>query len=246
MILAPSPMRPDELSIATITWARDPSEEALLRQSLVALAAFEVPCTVADARSPAPFLEFVDALPYMRVAPVERPGLVPQVKAALRGAADRGTPFILYTEPDKLPFFDRSLASFVERLPTDAALGTALVARSARSFATFPAIQQRTERAINDLCAYLIGQPGDYSYGPFVLNRLLVPLIEQIPDELGWGWRHFTFGIARRLNLRVLHICDDLECPPEQRDEPETERAHRLRQLSQNVEGLRLSLLHSL
>ena len=145
-------MRPDELSIATITWARDPSEEALLRRSLVALAAFEVPCTVADARSPGPFVEFVDALPHMRVAPVERPRLVPQVKAALRGAADRGTPFILYTEPDKLPFFERALASFVDRIPADAALGTVLAARSPRSFATFPVIQQRTERAINDLC----------------------------------------------------------------------------------------------
>ena len=236
----------NELSIATITWARDPAEEALLRQSLVSLAAFDVPCTVADARSPAPFVEFVGALPHMRLAAVERPGLVPQVKAALRSAADRGTPFILYTESDKLPFFERSLASFVEHVPADAALGTALAARSARSFATYPSIQQRTERTINDLCAYVIGQTGDYSYGPFVLNRLLVPLIEQIPDDLGWGWRHFTFGIARRLNLRILHICDDLECPPEQREEAETERAHRLRQLSQNVEGLRLSLIETL
>lgn len=246
MIRSRSRMRSDELSIATITWARDPSEEALLRQSLVALAAFEVPCTVADARSPAPFLEFVDALPHMRVASVVRPGLVAQVKAAVRGAADRGTPFILYTEPDKLPFFERSLASFVDRVPADAALGTALPARSPRSFATFPAIQQRTERAINDLCGYVIGQAGDYSYGPFVLNRLLVPLIEEIPDDIGWGWRHFTFGIARRLNLRIVHICDDLECPPQQRDEAENERAHRLRQLSQNVEGLRLSVLQNL
>jgi|SRR5690242_476002 hypothetical protein len=239
-------MRPDEVSIATITWARDPAEEALLRRALVALAAFEVPCIVADARSPAPFVEFVDALPHMRVVPVERPGLVPQVKAALRGAADRGTPFILYTESDKLPFFEGPLASFLDRVPADAALGAALASRSPRSFATFPPMQQRTERAINDLCAHIVGEPGDYSYGPFVLNRLLVPLIEQIPDDLGWGWRHFTFGIAHRLNLRILHICDDPECPPEQRDEAETERAYRLRQLSQNVEGLRLSLLHSL
>lgn len=236
----------NEFSIAAVTWARDPAEEGLLRRSLVSLAEYGVPCTVADARSPAPFVEFVGELPHMRIAPVDRPGLVPQVKAALRGAADRGTPFILYTEPDKLPFFERSLASFVERVPADAALGTALAARSARSFATYPPFQQRTERAINDLCAHMIGQPGDYSYGPFVLNRLLVPLIEQIPDDLAWGWRHFTFGIARRLSLRVLHICDDLECLPEQRDEAETERAHRLRQLSQNVEGLRLSLIHRL
>jgi hypothetical protein len=56
--------------------------------------------------------------------------------------------------------------------------------------------------------------------------------------DLGWGWRHFAFGAARRLGYRVVLVEGEYACPADQRLEDDGERLHRARQLAQNIEGL--------
>ncbi|HEX8528426.1 MAG TPA: hypothetical protein VF646_00320, partial [Cytophagales bacterium] len=97
-------MHRTDLSIATMTWARDAAEEALLRRSLALLAGLGVPVFVTDGGSPAPFLDFVRGLPHVTLLSPPRPGLWMQTRTSLRAAYDQGTPFILYTEPDKADF----------------------------------------------------------------------------------------------------------------------------------------------
>jgi hypothetical protein len=99
-------------------------------------------------------------------------------------------------------------------------------------------MQRYTEGVINHLCGELIGAPGDYSYGPFLMNRALLPSLSSLAARLGWGWRHFAFLTAHRLGFRVQHVTGAYPCPPDQRHESTTERTHRLRQLSQNILGL--------
>jgi hypothetical protein len=99
-------------------------------------------------------------------------------------------------------------------------------------------VQRYTEGVINHLCGELLGAAGDYSYGPFLMNRGLLPYIANLHPRLGWGWRHFMFRAASREGLSVLHGVGDYPCPPGQRWEDEAERRHRMRQLSENILGL--------
>jgi hypothetical protein len=227
-----------DVSIATVTLVRSDEEERLLRAALERLARAGMSVAVSDGGSRRDFVEFLHTLESFTVVPPSNIGLVGQVSASVRAAAARQTPFVLYTEPDKRVFFDGRLADFVASAPSDASVGVVLAGRDERSFSTFPAFQQRTEGAFNAICSELVGERGDYCYGPFLMNRALVAELSGVTSDLGWGWRPFVFARARRLGHRVVHRMGDFPCPPEQRQEDESERVHRLRQLRQNVEGL--------
>lgn len=60
-------------------------------------------------------------------------------------------------------------------------------------------------------------------------------------DDIGWGWRPYTFVVAHRLGYRIAHLVKDLPCPPRQREDSKSERIYRMRQLSQSIQGLILS-----
>ena len=146
--------------------------------------------------------------------------------------------YLLYTEPDKQFFFEHRLKDFLEAASNHPEAGVILASRSRESLLTFPPMQRYTEGVINHLCGELMGVPCDYSYGPFLLNRTLVPFVESLDPRLGWGWRHSLFRTAHRQGLRVVPVTDDYPCPDNQRSEDDEDRAHRMRQLSENVLGL--------
>lgn len=232
------PLRP-EIAVATITLVREPSEAELLRASLTALARIGIPVFVCDGGSGDGFLAFLRALPDVTVVPSTRRGLVGQVRAAMIAASEGQPDYVLYTEADKLQFFQRHLRAFIAHAPLDTNPGAVLAARSAAALGTFPPMQQHTEGTINKLCGDFLRVEGDYSFGPFLLRNDLVPHVDRIEsDDLGWGWRHFIFAIAHRLKLPLTHITEDFFCPEDQRHEDERERLHRVRQLGQNVNGL--------
>lgn len=230
------------LCIATVTWARDEQEQRLLRKSLLLLADRGLPIVVADRDSGTGLRDFLASRPQFRLVSPRGPSLVGQIQASLGEAARTDAEFILYTESDKALFFETALEDFIRRADLADRTGAVLAARSAASFATFPSLQQFTERTINQLCAEFIGATGDYSYGPFLLHRALVPRLAAIPADAGWGWRHFVFAAAARHGYRIGHIVGDYPCPPDQREENDVERLHRVRQLQQNVRGLLLGM----
>src|SRR2546423_4022954 len=227
-----------QTAVATITLVRPACEAPLLRSSLERLSRERMPLVVADGGSPAEFVEFVRALPGATLAPPPERGLVPQVRASLGAAAARTTPFVLYTEPDKEFFFENRLAEFIRRAPDGDGIGIVIAARSEESFDTFPAFQRFTESTINRLCGDYVERAGDYSYGPFLLHRDLVPHVQHVSTNAGCGRRPFLFATAHRLGLKVVHIVADCPCPHDQRSEDDHERVHRLRQLGQNIDGL--------
>ena len=227
-----------QVSVATMTWVRTPKEETLLRRTLTSLSRCGLSIAVADAGTSRDFLHFLERFPHFSVTvPAER-GLVAQIKASVRTAASRGSRFILYIEPDKEFFFERRLADFLEAATNHPDAGVILASRSAESLLTFPPMQRYTEGVINHLCGELIGVECDYSYGPFLLNSTLLPFVEALEPTLGWGWRHFIFRTSHRHGHRVVPVVGDYPCPDDQRSEDDEERAHRMRQLSQNVLGL--------
>lgn len=226
------------LAVATMTWARSAHEELTLRRSLQRLAHTGLRVSVADVGNNPGFADFLGALPAFTVMVPDGAGLVAQVKASIEMAARFGTPYILYTEPDKESFFSGALTDFIERAGDEWHVSVVLASRDERSLRTFPPMQRYTEGVVNHLCAEFLGCSGDYCYGPFLMDRGLLPVIADLPPDLGWGWRPFVFRAARHRGLRVSHVTGDYPCPPDQRTEDEDERRHRMRQLTQNVLGL--------
>jgi hypothetical protein len=231
-------MNPNDVTVATMTWVREEQDGPILRRSLQALSGLGLSVTVADRGTSHSFSEFLRSLPRVHVIEPSEPGLIGQVAAALEHAATFGTRFIVYSEPDKETFFTRHLSDFLRAAPDESDVGAVIASRSAAGFATFPRIQRYTETVVNDLCAEMIGGRGDFTYGPFVMARAVVPDARQLDGALGWGWRPFVFRRARRLGLRIAHVEGDYTCPSEQYVDDEQERIHRLRQLRENILGL--------
>jgi hypothetical protein len=228
----------DDVAAATITWARSPEEEIALRQSLSVLAATGLPISVADRGTSAAFATFLEGLPNVRVTTPREHGLTAQVRASIDLAAHDRCPLILYVEPDKELFFRRGLRPFIERALQHHHEGVVMAARSDESFATYPAMQRYTESVVNHLCGEMMARHGDYSYGPFLMSRHLLPHVASLSAGMGWGWRPSVFVTAHRSGLEVRHVIGDYPCPLSQRVEDEAERKHRMRQLSENILGL--------
>ena len=225
----------NRVCIATISWARNEDEERILREALSKLASLEMPVFITDGGSSESFRTFLGMLPNFTV--LEAKGLWPQAKSSIKAAQETGAEFIFYTEPDKLEFFSDHISKFL-RQPIDNTLGVLLASRSAKAIATFPSFQKMTETAINDCCKEIVGKPIDYCYGPFVFNKRLIPYLDALDDHCGWGWRPFVFAVAQRMGLRVESFEGDFNCPADQREDDEGERIYRMKQLTQNINGL--------
>ena len=228
-------------AIATITWARDEQEEKLLRESLAQLATLEIPVFITDGGSTSSFLSFLNSFPQFNLLTTPAKGVWAQARTSVLAAYEAKAPYIFYTEPDKHLFFRDYLTDFIDSAPTSKSTGVVLASRSATGFTTFPAFQRTTEKTINACCAEIIGLQADYTYGPFLFNRQLAPYLHQVKEDIGWGWRPYVFGMAHRLGYEVSAQEANFACPPDQRQDNPAERIYRMRQLTQNIQGLVLS-----
>jgi hypothetical protein len=231
-----------DVAIATITLARDAGEEALLERALGALAAHGRPIAVSDGGSASSFVDAVGRLAAVRLCPPRTPGLVAQVTASVETASTWDSPFILYTESDKDAFFRDHLGAFLRQARELTDVDIAIAARSPAAFATFPEAQRQAEAFASFLCGEATGVPGDYFYGPFLFSTRLARLIAGLPPAIGWGWRPYLFAAAARRQSRIVMIEGNYTCPEDQRTEDGDDRAHRRRQLSQNISGVSLAL----
>ncbi len=234
-------MNNNDLSIATITLARDEKEADLLRTSLRQLAALQLPVHITDGGSEPAFLDYVRVVPQFILSDKEARGVWAQAKTSVLAAYETGSKFILYTEPDKLDFFKEYLPAMIETAQVEEKTGIILASRTLDGFATFPAFQRKTETTINQCCAEVIGKEVDYTYGPFLLNRELVPYLEHIKEEIGWGWRPFLFTLAHLSGYQVQTFEGPFSCPKDQRQDDEKERLYRMRQLVENIQGILLA-----
>lgn len=232
-------MQKTELSIATISLARNDDEEKLLRASLKQLAELNIPVYITDGGSSESFLEFLHSIPHFIV--MKAKGLWPQAKKSMIEAHKEGPKFIFYTEPDKQEFFTHHLQTMLETIAVNENAGVVLASRSKKSFSGFPFFQQMTETTINNCCKEIIKMETDYCYGPFLFNSQLVPYMQSLDENCGWGWRPFLFAVAHRLGFAIENYEGDFNCPPEQRQDDAKERIYRMKQLAQNINGLVLA-----
>jgi hypothetical protein len=233
-------MNTDSLAFATISWARNEQEATLLTTALTHLSELGHPLFITDAGSPVSYLQGLSKLPGSTILGPVR-GVWQQAKSSLEAAAATGAEWIFYAEPDKAFFFAQHLSGMLQEITVDEQTGIIIAARSAVGFASFPAFQQMTETTINRCCAELIGSDFDYVYGPFLMRSSLVPYLNELPANIGWGWRPYAFLVAHRLGLKVRGFEGNFLCPEDQRQDDRSERVYRMRQLAQNMEGLALA-----
>lgn len=235
-------MKTADLAIVTMTLARTSTEERVLLRSLEKLFAFGLPLIIADGGSRKSFVRRLLNISSSMASPEEK-GLVQQVKAALATALHQfpEKPFLLYTEPDKYPFFEGRLTEFVARVTKSPTLGVAIAARDERSFRTFPEGQQWSESFMNGVAELSLGLKTDYCYGPLLLSRRTAEMALDAPNELGWGWRFHVMARAKEAGLQLKPESMHLPCPKEQRGEnTRADRLYRVKQLRQNLAALAL------
>ena len=224
----------NNVSVATISWARNKEEEKVLQNSLKYLDDLGLPVYITDGGSSQNFFQFLNSLSNFTV--LHAKGLWLQAKTSITLAANESR-FVFYTEPDKLEFFSKYLPNMIQALP-DESTGVILASRSSKGFSSFPRFQQMTENTINQCCKEVIGKDIDYCYGPFLFNSKLISFINSLNDNCGWGWRPFLFAIAHRLGFTIESYQNDFSCPLDQRLDNEAERIYRMKQLTQNLNGL--------
>ena len=238
-------MQTDEVQVVTITLARSKSEEETLLAALCELKRCGATVVAADGGSRAEFIDSLKMLGFSVVRP-SKTGLVQQVKAAVETAL-KSSPRkpILYTEPDKYPFFQGPLVEFVRKIPEGVGPFLSIVARDGASFATFPAGQQWTESFMNRAASIAFQQEEDgqdFCYGPLLLSPECFALVLDAPDDLGWGWRFYVMARAKAMGMKVILISMDLSCPSNQRSEDSrADRLYRLKQLRENLAALELA-----
>lgn len=233
-------MDKNTLSIATICWARNEEEETVLRKSLTQLAQLNIPVFITDGGSIESFVTFLQSMPQFTVCNAVK-GLWPQAKTSLMNAYESSSAFIFYTEPDKFDLFTQALPQVLTNVSLQDKTGVHLLSRSQNAFQSFPPFQQMTETTINHCCAEIISRNVDYTYGPFFINRNIIPHLHDLPQNIGWGWRPYAFVTAHKKGYSVECFEGDFFCPSDQRADDAPERIYRMKQLAQNMEGITLA-----
>lgn len=234
--------------LLTITRANDQPEADLLRECLVAAAARCEMVVAADSSTTANLQQQINNVPNLQLHRVDSTvprTLVGQLITAIRHLPEPAPEWVVYSEPNKLEFFQRHLEPFIAKASTETTTGVVLAARDRAGFQTFPRGQRLTERATNRLAGVLLGMAGDYCYGPMLIRTELLRRLKTEPDifNLGWGWRFLVMGWAVRSSLEVRHITLPVSCPLHERDEDDhAARLYRLQQMGQNLEGLHRGL----
>lgn len=67
------------------------------------------------------------------------------------------------------------------------------------------------------------------------MPRSVAERLADVPAHVGWGWRYFAFALGYRLGCPPILIEGDFDCPRDQRDEEADDRAHRDRQLDNQL-----------
>jgi hypothetical protein len=230
------------IAAATMTKARSNAEEELLHRSLEKLSRAIQPVFVTDAGSGPQFLARLQEMPEL-IVHTDSCGLVDQVRRSVRNAFDYGARFVLYTEPDKEWFFEHALGAFLSG--ADEEIDLAVCSRDEESFRTFPFGQRETERTLNELFQSMlgIGERVDVLYGPLLFNSAVGLYLNDVESGFGWGWRIYSIARAFLEHRKVRVYEGYFPCPAHQRSEDNAAvRTHRLRQLAQNIEGLRMAL----
>lgn len=135
-----------------------------------------------------------------------------------------GCGIILWTEPEKVDLI-RNIPKIIRSIQ-DGHADVVIPARSAKSWETWPAFQQKTEQEANAVYAQVTGLHGfDPMHGPVAFERkaaryfvLFDPTLYGVHDKY---IQHYAPLVARSAGKRVVSVLVDTSYPEAQREEEE-------------------------
>jgi len=232
--------------IAIVTMARAASEVEARRitEGLMRATAHGLPVFVTD-HAASPGVSTGVAFPPNLDLVREAVDMVPRISSSFRRALQKDCDVCIYSEPDKIAFFESGLDRLVQAAGQNPE-SLVIAARDPRAFATVPAGQRNLESMANQIGATFLGRPADYFFGPFAIPRLAVEQYLPEVQTLGWGWRTYLMPrcILDRMPFTVFE--GSFEAPEWNRGEDDAaSRLYRLKQFVESVEGFRQALLAS-
>lgn len=235
-------MFPEGIGVSTITLAHSPHEEKQIIDSLGLLSKLDLPVVVCDGGSPDSFLNQVKKINGVIITPQPSGGLLNQVRESLNRAAGI-YPYVFYTESNKFAFFNDQLSFFLDeanKIIKRSHPGVIVTSRSPESFSTYPPFQRQTETFINMLLAEFLGATElvDYSYGPRIIDSGLIPYLNQVTTDFGWGWMSYIVLMAKKINKEIKTVNFNLPCPKNEQGETEKDKIFRLRQFNNHISAI--------
>jgi hypothetical protein len=230
------------LAIATMTLDKK-GDASLMREALSVLARKKYPVYVADGGSSPEFLADIGKMGF-NIAHAS--GLTPQFKNAItRASKSSHDCAVLYTEPDKLDWFNKGFDEAVANyLASESYLegkrAFVAVSRTPEQFATFPEHQRFWETRFSDIVEAKIGIRGDWLYGPKFITPEIAAEFRHVNEDFGWGGLTFLLARAHKLGYPIYGINNAASCPVAQRNEDNA--AYRERQFLGNIKGFEFGL----
>ena len=234
-----------EPRVAIVTMARAPSEVEVRRitEGLTLAAGMGLPVFVTDHPGNPGVARSVEMLPNVDLARQDS-DMVARVSSSFRRALERGADVCVYTEPDKIPFFQSGLGRLVQTARQNPN-ALVIAARNASAFATVPEGQRFLESRSSEIASAFLGVKADYYFGPFAVpGEAVGRYLPGCWGSLGWGWRTYLMGRCIRDGVPVVIMEGSFEAPEWNRGEDDAaSRLYRLKQFVESVEGVRQALL---
>jgi len=235
-------MLTENFTVSTITWARDKREENLVYDSLSTISDKNIHVVAVDGGSREEFLYRIKSLKNISVIISSKKGLQNQILESLK-EAQRSNKYVFYAESNKNDFFENQLDEFIFRamniISKNPNTGIVLPSRTKESFSTFPSFQQQSESVLNTILSGFLGKNvKDFAYGPRIIAGDLIPYLDRLPKDIGWGWMTYILIIAKKMGMSIHAVNLDLPCPKDERVETESDKIFRLKQLRNHIEGM--------
>jgi hypothetical protein len=230
--------------IAIVTMARGASDVEVLRitDGLTQAAAPGLPVYVTDHSGSPGVRGAVELLPNLDLAR-EASEMAPRIASSFRRARHNGAEVCVYSEPDKIPFFQSGLDRLVH-LAEQHPESLVVAARNASAFATVPEGQRKLESMANEIGATFLGKRIDYFFGPFAIPGSAVErYLPLMPASIGWGWRTYLMARCILEGMPVVVLDGAFDAPEWNRGEDDAaSRLYRLKQFVESVDGFRQAL----
>lgn len=200
-----------KMAVATVSWARTEEEKHLILATMKELDKLGLPVILTD-QSDSKFPLFDDAKKLKNFQVFMEDNLDSKVKNSLSKAAEIGE-IVFYTESDKLNFVRDHAKSFIDKSLKNLS-GISLAARLPKNFQKVPEYQMIMERFLADTFGFLSGKSfgGDF-YGPRIIPSSLVKYLDQLDENIGFGWQAYLLAVAHRLNLPIKIFSFDVLSP---------------------------------
>jgi hypothetical protein len=226
-----------EFAITSVSLIRNEAEAEVVLETIYNFSKLNIPVIICDGGSPEEYKKLIRKMPNVILS--ESPGgLTHQLVLSHREAAKYGK-YLLYTQSDKLDFSRNTAFKLIETYSANPDKGVLIAARNSASLATYPRFQKTQEEFLNYFMGDYIVIPEDYYAGPKIYPASLVPYLDQLNTDIGWGIEAYFYAIAKRMEL-PFNFYDFFMRAPVDVDNPEITKKYRLQITKWQIEGLRL------